>query len=127
MSEAVSVAMPSGDVVSVTMPGGDVVDVTVLSAATGSGVQTVRLDGDRLVFTMSDGREVAADMPPRSFKFEQQRPESVWVIAHPLGGHPSVTVVDTAGTTVFGRVDYVSPSSVRVEFSAPVAGSAFLN
>ena len=117
MSETVSVAMPSGAVV----------DVTVLSAATGSGVQTVRHDGDRLVFTMSDGREVVVDMPPRSFKFEQSRPESVWVIDHPLGGYPSVTVVDTAGTTVFGRVDYASPSSVRVEFSAPVAGSAFLN
>ena len=115
------------ETVSVTMPGGDVVDVTVLSASTGSGVQTVRFDGGRLVFTLSDGREVAADMPPRSIEFEQQRPESVWVIDHPLGGYPSVTVVDTAGTTVFGRVDYVSPSSVRVEFSAPVAGSAFLN
>lgn len=112
------------ETVSVEMPSGAVVDVTVLS---GSGVQTVRLDGGRLVFTMSDGREVAADMPPLSFKFEQSRPESVWVIDHPLGGYPSVTVVDTAGTTVFGRVDYVSPSSVRVEFSAPVAGSAFLN
>lgn len=51
---------------------------------------------------------------------------STWTISHSLGGRPSVTVVDSAGTVVFGEVQYLSNTQVRVVFSAPFSGSAYL-
>ena len=49
-----------------------------------------------------------------------------WIISHPLGGHPSVTVVDSANTAVFGEVKYDSTTQVTVLFTVPFSGYAYL-
>jgi hypothetical protein len=49
-----------------------------------------------------------------------------WIINHTLGGKPSVTVVDSANTAVFGEVQYNSNQQVTVFFSAPFSGYAYL-
>ena len=51
---------------------------------------------------------------------------STWVITHDLGGRPSVTVVDSAGTVVVGDVSYNSDTQVTVSFTAPFSGYAYL-
>lgn len=51
---------------------------------------------------------------------------STWNITHPLGGRPSVTVVDTAETVVIGDVAYNSDTSVTVSFTSPFSGYAYL-
>jgi len=51
---------------------------------------------------------------------------ATWTIAHSLGGKPSVTVVDSAGTVVVGEVQYSSDLQVVVQFSAPFSGYAYL-
>ncbi len=56
----------------------------------------------------------------------QASPSDTWVITHPLGGRPSVTVVDSAATTVIGEVKYDSDSQITVTFTAPFSGSAYL-
>jgi hypothetical protein len=56
----------------------------------------------------------------------QASASDVWTINHTLGGYPSVTVVDTASTTVIGEVSYISTSQVRVSFTAPFSGYAYL-
>lgn len=60
------------------------------------------------------------------FVFAQQQPSSEWIIDHELGGRPSVTIVDSAATTVIGEVSYVSDSRVIVEFTSPFSGFAYL-
>ena len=49
-----------------------------------------------------------------------------WVITHTLGGHPSVTIVDSANTAVFGEVQYDSTTQVTVLFTVPFSGYAYL-
>ena len=49
-----------------------------------------------------------------------------WVITHTLGGRPSVTVVDSAGTVVIGEVQYDSNTQVTVSFTAAFSGYAYL-
>lgn len=49
-----------------------------------------------------------------------------WVITHGLGGHPSVTIVDSANTAVFGEVQYDSTTQVTVYFTVPFSGFAYL-
>lgn len=56
----------------------------------------------------------------------QAASSDTWTINHTLGGYPSVTVVDSALTTVIGEVLYVSTSQVVVNFTAPFSGFAYL-
>lgn len=56
----------------------------------------------------------------------QASPSITWTITHPLGGRPSVTVVDTAGTMVIGEVTYNSNTQVTVNFTSAFSGFAYL-
>lgn len=49
-----------------------------------------------------------------------------WTITHSLGGHPSVTIVDSADSYVFGDVKYDSTTQVTVSFTVPFSGYAYL-
>lgn len=51
---------------------------------------------------------------------------TTWTVTHTLGGHPSVTVVDSTGTAVIGGVQYDSETQVTLTFSAAFSGSAYL-
>lgn len=51
---------------------------------------------------------------------------TVWTINHALGGYPSVTIVDSAKTVVFGEVNYVSTTQVVVNFTSAFSGYAYL-
>ena len=51
---------------------------------------------------------------------------ATWTITHPLGGRPSVTIVDSASTKVYGEIVYDSDTQIRVLFSAPFSGYAYL-
>jgi len=57
---------------------------------------------------------------------EQAVPASTWNVTHPLGGYPSIMVVDSAKTQVIGEVTYVSETDLILEFGSPFAGFAFL-
>lgn len=52
---------------------------------------------------------------------------NLWVINHNLSFQPSVQVVDSAGTTIEGVVNYNSSTQLQVEFSAAVSGTAYLS
>ena len=51
---------------------------------------------------------------------------TVWTINHTLGGFPSVTIVDSAKTVVFGEVNYISTTQVVVNFTSAFSGFAYL-
>ena len=56
----------------------------------------------------------------------QGTPSTVWTIDHALSGFPSVTVVDSSKTVVFGEVSYTSMAQVVVNFTAAFSGYAYL-
>jgi hypothetical protein len=58
--------------------------------------------------------------------FTQASASVEWVIGHTLGGRPSVTIVDSAGTVVIGEVTYNSNSQVTVTFTSAFSGYAYL-
>lgn len=62
----------------------------------------------------------------KRFVFNQPTASATWNITHALGGRPSVTIVDSAGTAVVGEVVYNSDTSITVLFSAPFSGQAYL-
>ena len=62
-----------------------------------------------------------------TYYFVQGVPSDTWVIDHNLGRHPSVTVVDSGGTQVYGEVLYNSNNRLTLIFSNQFSGQAYLN
>lgn len=74
----------------------------------------------------SSGGSTGGGAPTGHYKYIQNFASDVWIIDHELGGFPTVTVIDSSGDLVFGQVNYPDTSTVRVSFSAPLAGYAYL-
>ena len=58
---------------------------------------------------------------------EQGIASDTWVIEHNLDKHPSVTVVDTAGTVFTAQVEYNSNNKCTVYINGATKGKAYLN
>jgi hypothetical protein len=63
---------------------------------------------------------------PLEHWYTQVSPATLWTITHNLGRYPAVTVVDSAGTPVIGKVIYVSANQVTVTFTSAFSGKAYL-
>ena len=63
----------------------------------------------------------------KTFPYEQHTAESVWDITHGLEKFPSVTVIDSGGTNIEGNVLYLDENNIRIIFSDPFTGKAYLN
>ena len=63
----------------------------------------------------------------KNFVFTQAASSAVWTVTHDLNKYCAVSVVDTAGTVVNGRVEYDSLNQVTITFSAAFSGQAFCN
>ena len=50
-----------------------------------------------------------------------------WDINHNLDKYPSVTIVDSAGTQVYGDVNYVDRNHLTITFTSELGGRAYLN
>lgn len=81
--------------------------------------------GEQVDVTVATGLVAAAAFA--TYTHDQASAASVWTITHNLGAKPSVTVVDTADQVCIGTVEYLSLNTVRVTFSAPFSGKAYLN
>lgn len=84
---------------------------------------TVDQDVPNLVVVRSNS---ASGAFTNRYEFTQQAAAATWVITHSLGGKPTVTIVDSADTHVFGEVQYNSTTQVTVTFSAAFSGKAYL-
>jgi hypothetical protein len=63
----------------------------------------------------------------KHYKHVQNLSSSTWTINHDLEKLPSVTVVDSAGSTVIGDIDYVNTNTLTITFSGSFSGEAYLN
>ncbi len=63
----------------------------------------------------------------KNFVFTQNVPSATWNITHNLGKYASVSIADSAGTIVYGEVEYISINEVEVTFRSAFAGKAYLN
>lgn len=62
-----------------------------------------------------------------SYEHNQSIVSSTWLIAHNLGKNPSVSVVDTAGSSVVGIVEYVNLNYLAIKFNSAFSGYAYMN
>ena len=126
--------------IQVTTPGPQGARGTVFLSGNGTPTSAVGVDGDFYV-DLDDSSAVYGPKadgiwpsePIGRFSqftqrttFTQGAASDSWVITHSLGGHPSVTVVNSTGTVVIGTVTYNSTSEIQIDFTAPFSGTAYL-
>ena len=74
------------------------------------------------------GDKTSADLGiDQTFIFEQERASDTWTIQHNLNKYPSVTVVDSAGSTVVGDVQYLNENFIIITFNGAFSGTVYLN
>lgn len=71
--------------------------------------------------------QLLSNVKEKTFIFTQLFPSAIWSINHNLNQEPSVSVIDSGGSMVFGDVLYLDENNIRIEFSAGFAGKAYLN
>ncbi len=74
-----------------------------------------------------DGTLSATVVGDKTFVFNQMSASEIWEIEHNLDKHPSVTIVDSAGTVVTGDVNYIDANNIQVTFIGAFSGTAYLN
>lgn len=62
-----------------------------------------------------------------TYTHNQNTSSSTWTITHNLNCFPSVMVVDSAGSVVYGNIEYLDANSLRLTFVAAFGGKAYLN
>jgi hypothetical protein len=50
---------------------------------------------------------------------------SSWTIHHDLGYNPNVTIINSDGELVFGRINYLTSTSLQILFNQNVTGSGY--
>ena len=68
-----------------------------------------------------------SDTYQRAYIHNQTSPAAIWTITHSLNKYPSVSIVDSAYQEVIGEVEYLTPNTLEVRFTAPFSGQAFIN
>ena len=63
----------------------------------------------------------------RAYIHNQTAPASTWTVVHNLNKYPAVSVVDSAYQEVIGEVEYLTPNTLEVRFTAPFSGQAYIN
>lgn len=71
--------------------------------------------------------EVAANVADMNYIHEQGTAAASWSITHNLGKYPSVNVIDSGGSQVFGQVNYLNENEITIEFYSAFSGKAILN
>ena len=85
----------------------------------------IRLEGD-LEYEFTDlTREILAIT--HGYVHDQIAASKQWFVNHNLEKHPSVTIVDSAGSVVVGDIEYVDNLNVTITFTAEFSGKAYLN
>ncbi len=106
---------------------GTTLDVTgqvlATSIAVDGGLPSQYLMADGSV-SLGSGGASTGDL---SYEHNQSTVSATWLIAHNLGKNPSVSVVDTAGSSVVGIVEYVNLNYLAIKFNSPFSGYAYMN
>ena len=76
---------------------------------------------DILNFTLASASQ------DKTFVFTQGVTSSEWVIQHNLSKFPSVSAVDSNNEIYWGNVTYVDSNNLKINFSIPFSGKAYLN
>ena len=65
------------------------------------------------------------DVSDKTYIHNQVAPSNTWIVNHGLNKFPSVTIVDSGGSEVKGKIDYIDNNNVTIKFYSQGALVAF--
>lgn len=63
----------------------------------------------------------------KSFIHKQNSASSEWIIKHNLEKYPAISIVDSAGSSVYGEITYIDSNTASVKFTGAFSGIAYCN
>lgn len=87
-------------------------------------IKDAKVEEGNLVLIGPDNNPFVLEM---HYTHNQIVPSNTWTITHNLKKKPSVTIIDSAGTVVYGSIKYDSLDTITVSFTGAFAGMALLN
>jgi hypothetical protein len=63
----------------------------------------------------------------KHFVHVQGPPQNIWTVTHNLNKKPSLTVIDSSGNMVVGKLTYVNLNILTIQFASPISGEAICN
>lgn len=96
---------------------------TIISSSNNNQIINLSI-GQKQIFLSFPAQELNED---KNYIHTQSLASSTWVVNHNLNKYPSVDIVDSAGSKVFGNVVYISLNTVNLLFSVPFSGQAYFN
>tara|TARA_R110000772_G_scaffold79599_1_gene170164 strand:- start:277 stop:624 length:348 start_codon:yes stop_codon:yes gene_type:complete len=105
---------------------------TMVSASTGSGTSVSLTSSSTSVSASppavnSIGVTSNPTVADKTKTHIQGVASSVWIVTHGLNKYPSVSVTDSAGTTVIGMIEYDSLNQVTLTFKSSFSGKVHFN
>jgi hypothetical protein len=61
-----------------------------------------------------------------TYTHNQISPSATWNIVHNLSRYPNVSIVDSGGNLLTGDVQYTSPDTIKLSFTAAFSGKAYV-
>lgn len=72
-------------------------------------------------------QEFLGSLTDKHYRHKQINPSKVWTITHNLDKYPSVTVVDTGFTVVYGSIEFLTKNELTITFTDAFSGEVYLN
>lgn len=91
------------------------------------GSMSISTDSNKIYFDVSDDKRIVVGEKCETYVHNQTTVSDTWNIKHNLQKFPSITVIDTAGTQVIGKIEYVDENNIKLSFSSAFSGKAYLN
>ncbi len=95
----------------------------------GSAVITKLIPGAGISLSSSGADTGTGDVTVNisTYTHVQTEASSIWIICHNLGKFPSITIIDSDGDQVEGDVSRVNMDVIKLTFSIPIIGTAYLS
>ena len=106
-----------------------------LKESAGGTITAIQNTDGKLVITGNETKTINVapsllnliDSADKNWVYTQNTPNNVWSITHPLNKFPSVSIKDSAGTNVYGEINYIDISTLTITFNSSFSGVAILN
>lgn len=96
---------------------GDVIEINVDNIAANGFARELEYLNLAAIYAVGD----------KEYVHEQNSSSNTWTINHGMNKYPSVSVQDSAGTTVIGEITYNDKNTITLTFSGAFSGKAYLN
>lgn len=111
-----------------TLSSADTLERTEIIASSNSNLIVNLPIGEKLVFvTLPSVLLNDVSGSDKNYVHNQSAAAATWIVDHNLNKFPAITIVDSAGSKVYGDIVYITTNRAELRFSAAFSGKAYFN